>query len=102
MAAKRKTGAASVPTEGVVPLARVKLGLSRYVREVQMGRKSITITHHGRPAAILAPVATATRTMLTFREPVDPRPLGAIGLRPASGGASSEAIRRALDEERGE
>ena len=86
-----------------VPLAAVKTSLSRYVRDVQALGRSITITQHGRDAAVLAPVTLASRPRLTLREPIDLRPLGALGLRPPKGeGASSEAIRRALDKERDE
>lgn len=85
------------------PLAKVKVQLSHYVREVQTHGRAIVITHHGRPAAILAPVTAAPRPALAVREPLDPRPLGALKLRPPAGkGAGSDAIRRALDEERGE
>jgi len=84
-----------------VPLAKIKSNFSRYVREVQARGRSITITQHGRDAAVLAPVAE--RPKLTVREPLDPQPLGAIELpRLPGAGASAKAIRRALDEERGE
>jgi prevent-host-death family protein len=97
-----KSRAAAAPVDRV-PLAKLKSHLSRYVREVQARGRGITITHHGRDAAVLAPVALSPRPTLAIREPVDRRPLGALGLRPAAGqGASSEAIRRALDEERGD
>ena len=86
-----------------VPLSRIKVHFSRYVREVQTHRRSITITQHGRDAAVLAPVAVAPRPTLTLHLPVDPRPLGALKLRPPPGqGASVEALSRVLDEERGE
>jgi prevent-host-death family protein len=84
-----------------VPLSEIKVSFSRYVRDVQVGGRAITITHHGRDAALLAPLTIAPRPMV--REPVDPRPLGRLKLTPLPGrGASAGAIRRALDEERDE
>ena len=101
MKSKSKSRVEKTPDR--MPLAAVKTGLSRYVREVQARGRSITITQHGRDAAVLAPVSAAGRPALTIREPIDPRPLGALNLRPPKGeGASKEAIRRALDEERDE
>ena len=101
MKAKPKPRVAPAPDQ--VPLARIKLNFSRYVREVQTRGQAITITNHGRAAAVLAPVASWPRPTLTVREPVDRRPLGRLALRPPPGqGASREAIRHALDEERGE
>ena len=86
-----------------IPLAQIKINFSRFVRDVQSHRRAITITQHGRDAAILAPVAVASRPAITIRGPVDPRPLGALKLRPPPRrGVSAAAIRRALDEERGE
>jgi prevent-host-death family protein len=99
MAAKRKSKSPSDLTASTLPLARVKVGFSRYVREVQMYGRALTITQHGRPAAMLVPVTTTAAT-LNVRQAIDGRPLGALTLRPAAGNASIEAIHRALDAER--
>ena len=92
----RATQGTREETQDRVPLARLKGRLSQYVRAVQTEGRTITITLHGRPAAILAPAAP--QLGLRVREPVDPRPLGALRLRPPRGqGASAEAIRRAWE-----
>jgi prevent-host-death family protein len=86
-----------------VPLAQVKAQFSRYIRVVQTSGMPITITHHGRDAAALAPLSTAPLSTLATHGPVDPRPLGELKLRPGRGqGATLAALRRALDEDRGE
>jgi prevent-host-death family protein len=98
MKPKRKS---RVSTPDRVPLAQIKVNFSRYVRDVQTRGRPITITQHGRDAAVLAPVPMRPRILV--RGPLDPRPLGAIELTPLPGrGASVEAIRRDLDEEREE
>ena len=91
--------ASGSPASDRVPLAQIKINFSRYVRDVQTQGRSITITQHGRDAAVLAPIPV--RPKLTIREAVDPRPLGGLNLRPLPGqGTTSEAIRSALDDER--
>jgi prevent-host-death family protein len=101
MPAKQKPRVARTPDR--VPLAQIKTNFSRYVREAQMRGRSIIITQHGRDAAVLAPLSVTPRPALTIREPIDPRPLGLLKLRPPKGqGTSAAAIRRALDEERRE
>ena len=98
MKPKRKSPA---PMPDRVPLAQIKVNFSRFVRDVQTHGRPITITQHGRDAAVLAPLPMRPRVVV--HGPIDPRPLGAIELTPLPGrGASIGAIRRALEEERDE
>src|SRR5947209_19182411 len=99
MKPKLRPRAGSTPDR--VTTAQLKVNFSRYVRDVQTSGRPITITQHGRDAAVLAPVPVRPRVLV--RGPLDARPLGAIDLTPLPGRrASVEAIRRALDEEREE
>lgn len=99
--AKRKPSRSSGSER--VPLAELKVHLSRYVREVQEGGRAITITQHGRDTAVLAPVKSAAGALppLHIRPALDPRALGdIIAPRPKGKGITAEDIQRALDEER--
>lgn len=85
-----------------VPLAKLKLNFSRYVREVQERGRAITITQHGRDAAVLAPLESAeAEPKLAVRARLDRRPLGEIiqGLKGLPGGRSvrDEDVQQALD-----
>lgn len=101
--AKRKPSRLGAPDR--VPLAELKVQLSRYVREVQERGRAIMITHHGRDAAVLAPVKTATDALppLSIRPALDPRRLGEIiNPRPKGRAISAEDVQRAIDEDRSE
>jgi len=103
MRSKREAKAKPASLLGSLPLSRMKASFSRCVRDVQATGRAITITQHGRAAAVLAPVHGVSRPPLAIREPIDRRPLGALQLRPPKGDAAKPAaILRALDDERGE
>ena len=88
-----------------VPLAELKMHLSRYVREVQEGGRAITITQHGRDTAVLAPVKAAADVLpaLGMRPALDPRRLGKIiDPQPKGQGITAADIQQAIDEDREE
>jgi prevent-host-death family protein len=87
-----------------VAIAFAKANFSKLVREVQAGR-SITLTQHGRPAAVLAPLPSTTPTpAMSVRPPLDTRPFGELlrSLQPLPDEArpTADDIRDAIDETR--
>jgi prevent-host-death family protein len=84
-----------------VALAELKARLSHYVRVVQRAGRPITVTSHGRVAAVLGPPPEDTVPRPDTREPLVDAPLGRIALPPPPRQKiTREDLQRALDEVR--
>lgn len=102
MTTKPKSDTRRLPDRA--PLAEIKASFSRFVRDVQTRGQAVTITLHGRDAAILAPIPPAeARAPLAIRPPLEERALGELiqGALPGGRRVSIEAIERVIDELRG-